>query len=147
MEDGQEEERDELEGLFSGQEEEEEEEKQGEGERKKAFRELKEGLKRLDLLSESSEPRRQINDETSAVSTIAPKASTGDSLTNEEEEDKEDKGDKSWAERVKEAKSRIERDGGWKRDKRVSLTCRRAAGKVRDLGGLLSRVGAGGGKR
>ncbi|GAA6018031.1 hypothetical protein JCM11491_000038 [Sporobolomyces phaffii] len=90
---------------------------QGRSERDRAFEELKHGLKQLDLLSPSS-----------------PGA---------DDDGVDDPPVVDWVKRVGDARRRIEVEG-WARSKRVSLTCRRARGKVRDLGGLLSKVTRGG---
>ncbi|GAA5834195.1 hypothetical protein JCM5353_006947 [Sporobolomyces roseus] len=41
---------------------------------------------------------------------------------------------------IREMRKMLESSEGWRRDKRISLTCRRAAGKVRDLSGLLGKM-------
>ncbi|GAA5911907.1 uncharacterized protein JCM6883_000728 [Sporobolomyces salmoneus] len=120
-----------VEGLFEGQ-------KEG-GEREKAFEEFKKGLKDLNLLAET-ETREKGEEERKAQAQITE--------AQEEAEGCEEIGPKTpswtqveWIARVKEQKRTIEEGNGWKRSKRVSLTCRRVTGKVRDLSGLLGSKG------
>jgi len=63
-------------------------------------------------------------------------------ISEEEGEEKEGKGETEEEKKklVREMRKKMESMEGWKRDKRISLTCRRAAGKVRDLSGLLGKM-------
>lgn len=61
------------------------------------------------------------------------------------EEAEEGGGGGGGAARVEAERRMVEEGKGWERQRRVSLTCRRVAGKVRNLGGILG--GGGGAKR
>jgi len=59
-----------------------------------------------------------------------------------EKEEKEERGEtvEEKKKAIREMRKMLENSEGWRRDKRISLTCRRAAGKVRDLSGLLGKM-------
>jgi len=63
-------------------------------------------------------------------------------ISEEEGEEKEGKGETEEEKKklVREMKKKMEEREGWRREKRISLTCRRTAGKVRDLNGLLGKM-------
>ncbi|GAA5996625.1 hypothetical protein JCM5350_007558 [Sporobolomyces pararoseus] len=111
--------------------------------REEAFGELKKGLKELNLLSEPTE--LEGGDVTSTLNSRDEPFQSKDTAITSGEEGGGAKID--WENLVKTQKRKIENFqgpefvNGWKRGKRISLTCRRNAGKVKDLGGLLSRVG------
>lgn len=95
--------------------------------RQEAFSELEQGLRDLNLLSE-----RGTGDELNHAATATVTATAADD-------------DEVWVSNVlSRYRRKLELDhdggGGWRRDKRVSLTCRRVKGKVRDLNGLLSTL-------
>lgn len=64
------------------------------------------------------------------------------SVISEEGEEKEGKEEIEEEKKivVREMRKKMESSEGWRRGKRISLTCRRAAGKVRDLSGLLGKM-------
>ncbi|GAA5966183.1 hypothetical protein JCM3765_006077 [Sporobolomyces pararoseus] len=137
--------REKFEAIFRNQDEGEdhqekkEQEEEEDRKRKEAFGELKKGLKELNLLSESTE-----------LETGSSTLTIRDQVARSEDETAsvaKEGGATDWENLVKTQRRKIENSegvefvNGWKRGKRVSLTCRRNAGKVKDLGGLLSRVG------
>ena len=97
----------------------------------------------MNLLSEPTE--LEGGDGTSSLTTRDEQVQSKDTAITSGEEGGAVKVD--WENLVRTQKRKIENSqgpefvNGWKRGERISLTCRRNAGKVKDLGGLLSRVG------